>query len=306
MRYIVYGDIVFGVNFTVNLILLWAAGRFAGIRTGRLRLVLAALAGTVYLGLLFIPGAAWLTGPTGKIIFSAIMLAAAYYPFNIMQFCRLICYLYLSSAILAGTALGVFWLTRLSAPGWLRGPHLVSLDVQWWAMAAALAVLTLIGRYAWGFVRKTRWQDAFYVPLTVRFGDEEARVSALFDTGNDLSDPLSGHPVAVIEYNSVRNILPSEIRKIFEIGREEDLDWVAGILTASEWSNRFRVIPFSTIGRMKGMLLGFRPDRLEVEQHSRTAVIRDVIVCIYNRRLSGSGNYTALLNPAILPEALLE
>lgn len=306
MRYIVYADILVAVNFTVNLILLWSAGRFAGMRSTRLKLAAAAFSGTLYLGFLFIPGANGLTGLPGKIVFSAVMLGIAYYPFNFMQFCRLICYLYLSSVILAGTALGIIFLTRISAPEWLGSSHLVSLDLEWWTLAAALGALIFIGRYSFGFVRKKRWQDAFYVPVTVRFGEGTVRVSALLDTGNDLSDPLSGHPVAVIEYNSIKNILPPEIRSIYEVGREEDLGWVSRILAASEWSKRFRIIPFSTIGKMKGMLLGFRPDRLEVTEQNGVAVVRDIVVCIYNRRLSSQGLYTALLNPAMLPGAVTE
>jgi len=306
LRYIVYADILFAVNFTVNVILLWATGRFAEMRATFLRLVLAAAGGTLYLGLLFVPGGAWCLGLPGKIIFSAVMLGIAFYPFNFMQFCRLVCYLYLSSLILAGTTLGVFFLARISAPEWLGSTHLVSLDLEWWTLAAALAVLVFIGRYSWNFLRKKGWQTAFYLPLTVQFGNEVARVSALLDTGNDLSDPLSGHPVAIIEYGALKSILPSEIRSIFEAGREEDLYWVSQALTASEWSSRFRIIPFSTIGRVKGMLLGFRPDRLEVTEHGRAAVVREVIVCIYNHRLSGQGLYTALLNPAILPGAVTE
>ncbi|MDK2789208.1 MAG: hypothetical protein PWP07_2453, partial [Epulopiscium sp.] len=57
---------------------------------------------------------------------------------------------------------------------------------------------------------------------------------------------------------------------------------------------------FSSLGMPNGMLVGFRPDQVEVIEHDNTStVLKDVVIGIYNQRLSKDNRYQALLHPDI-------
>jgi stage II sporulation protein GA (sporulation sigma-E factor processing peptidase) len=63
------------------------------------------------------------------------------------------------------------------------------------------------------------------------------------------------------------------------------------------------VIPFSSLGTPNGMLLGFKPDQVEIlEKDDTIKVLQDVVIGIYNQRLSRDNKYQALLHPDIFHE----
>ncbi|NLP08484.1 MAG: sigma-E processing peptidase SpoIIGA, partial [Clostridiaceae bacterium] len=53
-------------------------------------------------------------------------------------------------------------------------------------------------------------------------------------------------------------------------------------------------------GKENGMLLGFRPDYIEIGAADGKKDIRDVIIGIYNRTLSANDQYRALMNPELI------
>jgi stage II sporulation protein GA (sporulation sigma-E factor processing peptidase) len=58
------------------------------------------------------------------------------------------------------------------------------------------------------------------------------------------------------------------------------------------------MIPFSSLGRTNGMMIGFRPDAVIVGEK-----ISDVVIGIYNSRLCRDGRYQGLLGPELIGEA---
>ena len=61
-----------------------------------------------------------------------------------------------------------------------------------------------------------------------------------------------------------------------------------------------RLIPFSSLGRENGMLVGFKPDSAYITENEAEREIGNIIVGIYNGRLAGDKSYSALLNPEII------
>ena len=87
---------------------------------------------------------------------------------------------------------------------------------------------------------------------------------------------------------------------IFEESKENDLTSVTDIISNSQWYSRFRLIPFTSLGKENGMLIGFRPDYIEVDQENEKKGTSNVIVGIYNRSLSKGEKYRALLSPELI------
>lgn len=68
----------------------------------------------------------------------------------------------------------------------------------------------------------------------------------------------------------------------------------------TNWFSRFRIIPFSSLGKENGILIGFRPDYVEVWNKQNKREYREVIVGICNKKLSPNNRYKALLNPDLV------
>ena len=115
---------------------------------------------------------------------------------------------------------------------------------------------------------------------------------AMIDTGNLLKDPITNSPVIIIEKNKLSNILPKEIlensEKIIN-GKYEFSD------ENLKYASKFRVLPFSSLGKQNGMLLGFKVDKIEAEINDEEIIREDAIVGIYDKKLSSRNQYEGLI-----------
>ena len=102
-------------------------------------------------------------------------------------------------------------------------------------------------------------------------------------------------PVIIVEKDVLKNILPDNIinnlNKIIggdvpkEVYEDESLEYIT----------KFRVIPFSSIGKENGMLVGIRADGIEIESEDETKKSDNIIIAIYDKSLTKRGEYRALI-----------
>jgi len=295
---IVYVDLLFAVNMVMNTLLLWATAKFAGQPTTGWRLAAGAFVGSLYSLTSLFPGLALLFTVPGKIIFSLLMLEVVFAPVPPRTLARLAGYFYGISFLLGGTYLAVSYLARGSG---LDLQHVFYLGgLRWGALVLALALTLLFGKGAWEFVRTKLRRDLGYLPTVLIFDGKRVLVNALVDTGNQLKDPVSQEPVMIVELEILEGVLPDELKKALDSSLPEALPQLAGILSGSPWSTRFRMLPYSTLGNAGGLLLGVKPDRLLVYEGDQEVQVENVVVGIYNQRLSPEGSYRALLPPQVL------
>ena len=122
----------------------------------------------------------------------------------------------------------------------------------------------------------------------------------MLDTGNMLKDPITGMPVIIAQKEILKDILPNiildNLSKIVggdvpqEVYNDENLQYIT----------KFRLIPFSSIGKENGMLLGFKTKKIEIQQEDIKKVIDNVIVGIYEKNLSKKNEYHALIGLDLL------
>lgn len=103
----------------------------------------------------------------------------------------------------------------------------------------------------------------------------EVEVSALIDTGNGLTEPVSGKPVAVLE------------------------EGVWGKLTDRMKPEKFKVIPYHSLGKAEGILEGYEIDHMTVRGKNGEKQFEKVIVAIFKGKVSGKGGYQMILPPEL-------
>ncbi|MEW6275366.1 MAG: sigma-E processing peptidase SpoIIGA [Bacillota bacterium] len=300
--YVVYLDQVFLGNLLMNYLILWSAGRLSNARTCAFRLALAAGLGSLYSLLTFLPGTGFLFSLPCKLLFSVLMVLAAFAPLSWRALAACVGFFYVSSFALGGMVLGFTYLLHTNAGFFREMKEIPAVIGRHFWSGVLLTLLFGWTAYRLGaWVLRRRWQQRRF-KIAISFFGRRVDVDALVDTGNSLVDPLTGDPVIVVEYEAVKAVLPAEIQKTFE---ENQLDYTRLLadLTNTPWAARFRVIPFQSLGQQHGLLAGLRPDVVEIEQGSRKIKAQKVIVGIYRHRLHSGENYRALLHPALLEAA---
>ncbi len=167
---------------------------------------------------------------------------------------------------------------------------------------AAIATVGVVAEAGWGAVHRGIRDGLFVVPVDIDFGADRVSVQALIDTGNRLRDPASGNPVIIVEYGAIESALPWQVRAALAKS-DDDFMARARAVAGSTWSSRFRAVPYSSVGREKGMMVGFRPDRVRVADGRRMVTTSRAVVCVHTSALCPGGNYRALVNPDILTVA---
>ncbi len=109
----------------------------------------------------------------------------------------------------------------------------------------------------------------------VRIWGEESPVCVygLIDTGNGLTEPISGKPVAILE---------SEVWSKMEKAKRPE---------------KFKVIPFHSIGKESGILEGYEVKKIEIEYEMGRKELTDVLIAVFQGKLSVKGDYQMILPP---------
>ena len=105
---------------------------------------------------------------------------------------------------------------------------------------------------------------------------KQCTITALIDSGNGLVEPVSGKPVSLVE------------KSIMEGFQTELL------------SENFRIVPFSSIGKEKGVLEAYFIERMEIRRGGESIVVEKPIIAIAQNGISSKKMYQMILHPALL------
>jgi stage II sporulation protein GA (sporulation sigma-E factor processing peptidase) len=280
---VVYVDSLFLINFVINYIMLLVTTKICAARTNRLRLALSAAFGAGYSVAVVLPFAfaLFLASPFVKVAVGILMVLASFG--GQARIIRLTLVFFAVSVAFGGAVMAA----SLLGGGGLYGGLLTPIDLRVLILAFAVCyvVLTLV------FRRAGRVRSGGIVSLKLRHGGREVAIRALRDTGNALTDPMSGRPVIVAGVNDVTPLFPQSVRGTVAGLRLKDAVKVLEELSDTGSTVRFHLIPYSAVGTAGGMLLAFRPDEIIVDGKVKTGML----LALSPNSVSESGTYSALL-----------
>lgn len=219
----IYLDIVIFLNFLVDYLLLLGADRLAGYPASPGRSALAAGLGGIYGGACLLPGFRFLGNTLWRAVSLGLMGVIA---FGVERSALRRCVLFvLLSMALGGIALGLGSGSFLSLAG------------------AAAAVC---GLCAIGFRGKAGAQK--FVPVLLKFGEKQVKLTALHDTGNTLRDPHTGESVLIAGAEAAQTLLGLDRQQLLRPVETVASGVVPGL----------RLLPYRAVGQESGMLAAVR------------------------------------------------
>ena len=281
---VIYVDTLFFLNTLVDYLLLLAAARLAGEPLRRWRFALGAALGGLYAVAIFLPGLGFLSHPLCRLA-SVVLMMLVSYGGSRRLLRQGVLFVALTFAFGGGVvAIGLMGGTGLSLG---KGVFYSALDLKVVLLSAAVCygVLTLV------FQRLARHSatSGELVDIKLYLGENTADLTALVDTGNTLTDPVSGQPVVVAEGERLGQLFPQGKRPSLV-----DLRNPTGALTrlgTGEWKSRFRLLPYRSVGVDHGLLLAVRVDRMELDGQR----IGPMLVALSPTSVSDGGGYQALI-----------
>ena len=254
----VYLDVVIVLNFLVDFLLLMGAERLCGYPVRWKRCLLAAVLGGIYGGTCLLPGFAFLGNTLWRIV---SLLFMGWIAFGISKSAVRRCAVFiLLSMALGGIAIGI------DAGGF-------------WTVAIGALGIFLMCRV--GFRDKIGALN--YVPVELAYGNQHLRLTALQDTGNALTDPLTGGSVLVVGADIAQKLTGLT---------EQQLNKPAEAILSANLPG-LRLIPYHTVGNPTGMLLGMRIQNVKIGNWRGSS-----LVAFAPEQLGQDGTYQALTGGA--------
>ena len=292
---VVYIDVLFAVNLIINYFILRAASGFLHRQDKRLRLLLGAGLGAIYSIFIFFPQVSFLYSALFKAVISVLIVAVSFKFVTLRNLLKLVIVFYVISFIFGGAVFAIYLF--VTPPGLVMRNGVVYIDISPVVLILSAAgcyiLITLVSR-----VRRRSGRTEPICEIGIEADGRNVQLRALMDTGNNLTDAITGAPVIVTEYGSVENIIPHELCATFKKGTITD----PGLITRSAWAGRFRMIPYGSVGAAGGLLPAFKPDRLTMATKKGVTVAAGVLVAVSSRRLSSDGSYSALIGPMVFDD----
>jgi len=281
---VIYLDTLFFLNAVMDYLLLLCSARIAGEELHRGRMALGAVLGGAYAAAAVLPGMGFLLQPALK-AGSAVLMVVVGLGASRRLLRQAVIFFALSCAFAGGVlAVSLFGGTGLSLGG---GLVYSGMDIKIVLLSAAgcyvvfTLVLARLGRHTAAAGELVRAQ--------LRLLDREVCFTALVDTGNTLTDPVSGQSVMVADAQAVTSLFPRGERP----GQEElsAPTQALGRLNSGRWRGRFRLLPYRTVGVECGLLLAVRLDNVCLDGRNQGSML----VALSPTPVSDGGSYRALV-----------
>ena len=246
MEYNIYLDVFFFVNFTMNLILLAGCGRILRLPLSLKRSFVGAALGAAVSAFILIFGVEF---AGCRLLTAAFMGRVAYGKGRAGIVIKRGMVLFFGAFVLSGA---VSWLSQMSGK-LFEMSGIQGKEAFWYLLAGGFLSLALFG-----VIRGEEQQMELLYPVVLSFKGRTKELVGLYDTGNQLSEPVSGRPVHIAEYESVKDLMPKSYQELAENYMDTGTLELTKVTKLQMYE--FTFLSYHSIGNEKGQLLGIRMD----------------------------------------------
>lgn len=288
----IYIDVVLIENLLMNYIILFATGVILKVKIKHIRLLLASLVGAIYTIIAYISNLRIYSNFFLKLILSLVIIYIAFNPKSVKKLCKFTLIFYLTSFVFGGAAFALIYIVKPQEILRNNTLELNSSSLKVILISAVIAfVICIIG---FKIVKNKISAKDMYCTIRIKLNEKEIETKAMIDTGNFLKEPITNIPVIVVEHTLLYDCMPKEILNHLEDILGGDFSQIPQNIK-EEYMPRLKVIPFSSLGKQNGMLLGIKAEVIIIKNEEETETKENIIVGIYNKSLTKRGEYRALL-----------
>lgn len=288
----IYIDVIFLENLIMNSIILYATAIILKIKPKMIKIIISSAIGSIYAIITYITEIEIYTSVILKTILAIIIVYIAFNPQNIKKMLKEVAIFYLTSFVFGGATLYLIYYIK---------PQEIFIKNGMFVGTYILKVILLGGIFALIIIKisskiikdKINPKD-IYCNIKIKIDNKIIETKGMIDTGNLVKEPITNTPVVILESTLLEKALPTIILNNLENILSGDLSQIPKEIQ-EKYISKLRCIPFSSLGKQNGMLLGIKADEIEVETEYEKKVSNNVIIGIYDKTLTKRGEYRALV-----------
>ncbi|MGN1351636.1 MAG: sigma-E processing peptidase SpoIIGA [Clostridia bacterium] len=283
----VYIDIIFLENLFMNFIILFATQTILKSNIKIIRTFIASILGGIYAILMYMSEIRIYSNICLKIILSLAMVEIAFNPKSIKSFFKYLVIFYLTSFTFGGVAFALIYFVSPENVVFNNGRLVGTYPIKMILLGGILGFIIIVSSFK--NIKKKISKTDMLCNIKITIENKSKSLISIVDTGNFLKDPISKAPVIVVNSQSLTGILPGEI-----------LDNIKDIINGAnvnigQYIKKIRIIPFSSLGKENGLLLGIKSDISVINYQDNVIIIKDAIIGIYPGILNKENKYQALV-----------
>lgn len=269
MEQIIYGDILFIVNFSMDFLALYITAKILHTEPHFAALIMSAGIGGIY-GVVALFFAGNTVIDTFINIFVALLICFIVYGAStILLLIRNTVIFYGISFLIGGIMTVIFNFANkgLCGRGIVINGNSAALygDISPLAFIFA-ALASVLFTYLCSAVTK-RIHDRSKAELSITIDGKTATLNGLVDSGNLLCEPFGALPCVICSYDAIKDILPTGLLPLFRDKNVGLLEYADPKLAA-----KIRIIPMRSLGA-EGIILGILPDEVKINGASKNVCI---------------------------------
>lgn len=290
----IYLDIIFLENLLMNYIILFGTGAVQKEKMKNFKLMISSVIGALYAIITYLGIIPIYSILLMKVLLSVIMIYTAFDIHNVKKMCKTLLLFYLISFATGGLALALLYLIAPQNIAFNNGVLVGSYPMQITIIAGFLGFCII--QYVFKVNKRMMKINDLICNLEIDVGGKIIHTKAFVDSGNTLKDPITQKAVIIIEKEKVKQALKDENIDYEEILKNEASQQDSDI--------RIRLIPFKSIGKQNGMLLGIQARLVKIIQKDENEIIlENVILGLYDKKINK--NYSALIGLDLLQNRII-
>ncbi len=289
----IYLDVVFFENVVLNYIIILSTAIISKAKISIKRILVASSIGSIFTIFNYVVTLGCIANTIMKLLISLVIVMVAFNSNKVKNILKQLVFFYLVSFTFGGVA---FMLLYVISPQniVIEENHLVGtypIKVAVLAGGIGFIMIAVVSK----IIKDRMSKKSMLCDLEIFYKGKVKKVKTMIDTGNLLKEPITQTDVIIVEKNSLQGLVEQDI-----------LDNICNILQG-KWltsqeklhSYKFKIIPFASLGNDNGLLIGFKPDYIKIYDEEEN-VRNDVIVAIYDGKLTRTNLYTSLIGLDIL------
>lgn len=291
----VYVDVVFMENLFMNYIILFATAVINKVEIKLIRILLSSILGSIYAVVAYTNILSNSTGVIIKILLSVAMIYIAFKPEGFKRFIKQLLIFYLATFTFGGVAFALLYFVK---PGELlieNGIYIGTYPIKI-ALLGGIVGFVII-TIAFNLIKGKLSKNDMFCNISIYIDSKRKDMISMIDTGNLLKEPITGMPVIIVEKEELKDIIPMEILKNVNKIINGDIDDIKNI---EQYISKFRVIPFNSLGKQNGLLLGIKADKIIVDYDENKIEHNNIIIGVYEKKLCKNDSYKALIGLDLL------
>lgn len=293
----IYLDIILCENLLMNYIILFATYVIIKPKTKhpQIRMILSSLLGSIYAIIIYLNILSIYTNLLAKITLSVVMVYIAFAPPNIKQLLKQILIFYLVSFIFGGCTFALIYFLKPENVEMKNGVFVGIYPIKVGLIAGIIAFI--ITQIAFKINKSKLNNKNTFIEIELYNKNKMTKARALLDSGNMLKEPISQKPVIVVEKAILSKIIPEEVLNYMERmvgGDDQERNEM------QEYLSKIRMVPFMSLGKENGMLIGIRLDKIKINTEDIRLEKENIIAGIYEKKLTKDNKYNALIGLNLL------